>query len=236
MRSFVKAMGVVLAGLGSAHAAPEPSVRPGVNQQYVDRDLAVWQERFERAGREIFDRRADILRAIDARPGMAVADVGAGTGLFSFPLAEAVGPRGRVYAVDIVPKFIAHLEREARTRKLDNLTVVRGDVRDARLPPASVDLILLCDAYHHFEYPASMNRSIFRALRPGGTLVLIDLRREPGATKPEVLAHVRAGEEVVTRELRAAGFELVADGPRLELRENYLLRWRKPAKGPAPKP
>ena len=83
----------------------EASVHAGVNAEYLkpDLDLAPWIERFEHAGREIFDRRGEIVRATGARPGAVVADVGAGTGLFTTLLADAVGPGGRVYAEDIVP-------------------------------------------------------------------------------------------------------------------------------------
>ena len=210
-----------------APAGAEPSVRPGANQQYIDRDLQVWKDLFERAGREIFDNRGRIQQVAGLRPGMHVADVGAGTGLFTFAFAEAVGPDGRVYAVDIIPKFIRHLKAEARRRRTSNVVTVLSRPRSVALPPNSIDLAFLCDAYHHFEYPRSMNRSLFRALRPGGTLLLIDYRRVPGQSAPSVLGHVRAGQEVFTAELVAAGFEPL--GEVLLLQENYVLRFRKPA-------
>ena len=89
----------------------------------------------------------------------------------------------------------------------------------------------MCDAYHHFEYPRSMNASLWRALRPGGTLMLIDFRRVPGKSPDWILEHVRAGEEVFTAELQAAGFEKIEDPrPTPALQENYLVRFRKPAR------
>jgi ubiquinone/menaquinone biosynthesis C-methylase UbiE len=217
--------------LSSAQAALEPSVRPGANQQYLDKDLSVWQQRFETAGREIFDHREEILVAARLKPGTRVADVGAGTGLFSFAFAGAVGPAGRVYAVDIIPKFIDHLRAESRKRRIGNVTAVLGKPRSVSLPPASVDVIFLCDAYHHFEYPRSMNRSMYRALRPGGTLVLIDFVRVPGTTPKWVLEHVRAGQQEFSAELVAAGFVPVDEPPPLpSLKENYLVRFTKPMK------
>jgi len=228
MLPFVKAAVLlfVLAQATPPPAGPEPSVRPGANTQYIEKDLSVWQERFERAGREIFDHRVALLRASGVAPGMTVADVGAGTGLFTFPFAAAVGPRGRVYAVDIIPKFITHLQREAAAQKLTNVVPVLSKPRTVTLPEASVDVMFLCDAYHHFEFPRSMNQSMYRALRPGGTLLLIDFRRIPGQTSREVLEHVRAGQEVFTRELVAAGFEPIEELPLLK--ENYVVRFRKP--------
>jgi len=216
--------------LSSAQAAPEPSVRPGANQQYLDQDLSVWKQRFETAGREIFDHREAILAALQLKPGMRVADVGAGTGLFTFTFAGAVAPGGRVYAVDIIPKFIDHLRAEARRRRIDNVTAVLGKPRSVSLPPASVDVIFLCDTYHHFEYPRSMNRSLYRALRPGGTLVLIDFVRVEGHSPKWILEHVRAGQREFSTELVAAGFVPVDEPPPVpQLKENYLVRFTRPA-------
>ena len=214
--------------LSSAQAAPEPSVRPGANQQYLDQDLSVWKQRFETGGREIFDHREAILAALQLKPGMRVADVGAGTGLFSFRFAAAVAPGGRVYAVDIIPKFIDHLRAEARRRRVGNLIPVLSQPRSVALPPASVDVIFLCDTYHHFEYPRSMSRSLFRALRPGGTLVLIDFVRVEGQSPKWILEHVRAGQREFTAELVAAGFVPIEEPPPVPaLKENYIVRFTR---------
>jgi ubiquinone/menaquinone biosynthesis C-methylase UbiE len=209
-------------------AASERSVRPGANDQYLvpDLDVSAWQKRLEREGREVFERRAAILEASGITAGMTVADVGAGTGLFSLLMAKRVGPQGQVLAVDIAPRFLAHIEAAAREHGVKNVRTVRGDARVAPLGASSVDLIFVCDTYHHFEYPRSMNASLWKALRPGGTLVLIDFRRVKGQSAPWILEHVRAGQEVFTRELEAAGFQKVEELPLLK--ENYFLRFRKP--------
>ncbi|HEY0710436.1 MAG TPA: methyltransferase domain-containing protein [Polyangia bacterium] len=211
---------------------PETSVRPGANQQYKETELAAWIKRFESGGREIFDNRHAIVEKSGIRSGMQVADVGAGTGLFSLLFAEAVGPTGRVYAVDIIPKFLAHTAARAKKAGFRNLETRLGSERSVELPANSVDVVFLCDAYHHFEYPRSMNASMWKALRPGGTLVLIDFVRIPGKTPAGTLAHVRAGEDVFTSELLAAGFEKVENVPLLT--ENYFVLFRKPAAKDAP--
>jgi SAM-dependent methyltransferase len=219
-------------------AGEEASVRPGANEQYLrSDDIDEWIRRFESGGREIFDRRMSVLQASGVAPGFVVADVGAGTGLFTRLFARAVGPSGRVYAVDIVPKFLAHIEAEAKRQGVRNIITVRGSDRSAALPPSSVDLIFLCDVYHHFEYPRSMSASMLQALRPGGTLMLIDFKRIPGKSPAWILEHVRAGQDVFTAEIEAAGFEKVGEDRLLE--ENYVVRFRKPAgtpSSPAPKP
>ncbi len=209
-------------------AAPTPAeVPPHLNDEFraPDLDVARWTERFEREGREIYDQRHRIVEAAAVRPGMWVADVGAGTGLFTMLFAERVGPAGRVYAVDIAPGFLAHIEQRARAAGWRQVRTVLGGERSANLPPLALDRVFLCDTYHHFEYPHEMLASLHRALKPGGELVLVDFRRVPGESSEWVLNHVRAGEEVFTAEIEAAGFQKVgrADFPR----ENYLVRFRK---------
>ena len=98
------------------------------------------------------------------------------------------------------------------------------------LPEASVDVIFLCDVYHHFEYPRTMNASLYKALRPGGTLILIDFRRVVGQSPAWVLEHVRAGQESFVAELEAAGLEAVDEVALLK--ENYIVRFKKGERAP----
>jgi ubiquinone/menaquinone biosynthesis C-methylase UbiE len=213
----------------AAAARPESSVRPEVNAEYLKPDLEVqaWIDRFERAGREIYDHRQAILRATGVARGNTVADVGAGTGLFTTLFAKVVGESGRVYAIDIAPAFLAHIDARIQAMGLTNVTTILGSERSVSLPEGSVDVVFLCDAYHHFQYPRSMNASLWKALRPGGTLILIDFKRVPGQSAQWVLDHVRAGQEVFTAELEDAGFRKLEELPLLK--ENYFIRFRKPA-------
>lgn len=210
-------------------AAPlaEASVHPGINQEYLKPDLQVapWVERFEREGREIYDKRHEIVRAARIRRGQDVADIGAGTGLFTPLLAEAVGPRGKVFAVDIVPAFLEHIRARAAQAGWRNVRTVQCTERSVSLPRHSIDVAFLCDVYHHFEYPRSSLASIHRALRRGGTLVVVDFKRVPGQSSDWVLNHVRAGQEEVTAEIEAAGFRKLEEVSLL--RDNYVLRFRK---------
>ena len=206
--------------------AQEQSVAPGINRHYENADFSRWQRSFESPGREVFDRRLDIIAASGVRAGMTVADIGAGTGLFTWLFAGEVGPGGKVYAEDIAPEFVQALRELAREKGLGNVDVILGTARDTRLPAASVDLAFLSDAYHHFEYPESMLASIRRALRPGGTLVVIDFEKVPGESSAWILGHVRAPKDTVVREIQAEGFRLLED--RKFLRENYFLKFRPP--------
>ncbi len=221
MRLFILA-----ALLWSLGAAGEQSVSPGINEHYQDPDYDEWVAVFERPGRELFDRRFQVLHALGLKPGMRVADIGAGTGLYSRLMARAVRPNGRVIAVDIAPNFVDNLLWVARERGIDNLEGVVNDQQGTGLKPESLDLAFLCDTYHHFEYPRSMLASIHASLRPGGDLVVIDFERIAGVSSGGVMSHVRGGREEVIEEIEAAGFELVEQRPEL-LRRNYYLRFRK---------
>ena len=95
--------------------------------------------------------------------------------------------------------------------------------RDVSLPPRSIDVAFICDTYHHFEYPGAMMQSIRAALKPGGSVVVIDFRKIPGFSTPWVMGHVRANEPTVVREIESVGFRLVED--RDFLRRNYFLRF-----------
>lgn len=219
--------------LGSApllvRAADEKSVKPGINAEYLKPDLNVvqWTERFEREGREIYDHREKIVAVAQLKPGTVVADIGAGTGLFLPYFSRAVGPTGKVIAVDIVPAFVAKLKGRAAELGLANVSTVLCTERSVELPAASIDVAFICDVYHHFEFPQSSLASIRRALRPGGTIVLVEFKRIPGVSSEWIMNHVRAGQEVFTAEILAAGFERIDESP--ILKDNYIVRFRRKA-------
>lgn len=228
MRSFFERFVVLLFCTGllaiSVHAA-QSGADPSVNQPYQSPRFEQWVQRFERPGREVYDQREQILAAAGIERGMDVADVGAGTGLFTLLFAERVGEDGTVYAVDVSRPFIEQIERRAREHGLSNVRTVVNSQRSVELPADAVDLVFMSDTYHHFEHPGDMLASIHEALRPQGELVVIDFRREPGVSSHWILQHVRAGQSEVVEEITAAGFELVDEADFLQ--ENYLLRFRK---------
>lgn len=217
-----------LAAIGAAAstAGQEKSVKPGINQTFESPNVAEFVERFEKEGRDVFDHREQVVAALGLKPGMAVADVGAGTGLFTRMFSPLVGAEGKVYAVDISEEFVEHIASDARQRKMENIVGVVCKADSAELPPASVDLVFICDTYHHFEFPQKTMLSIHKALRPKGEVVLIDFHRIEGQSSDWVLGHVRAGQEVFTREIEEAGFEQVEENKDL-LKESYFVRFRK---------
>ena len=206
----------------------EKSVKPGINDSFKDPNVSEFVGKFEVESREVFTARDKVVAACGLKPGMVVADVGAGTGLYTRLFAKAVGPDGQVYAADIAPKFLDHVRKTAREAGLRNVTPVLCNPDSADLPPASVDLIFVCDTYHHFEFPERTLASLHRALKPGGRLVVIDFIRIPGKSREWILNHVRAGQEVVEREIAAAGFKKSEEVKDL-LQENYFVVFEKAA-------
>lgn len=223
--------GTACRGAAPAEAAPpEQSVAPGINDVFLadDLDVEAFIDRFEGESREVAREHRAIVGVLDLGPGKVVADVGAGTGLFLDALAEAVGPTGRVFEVDISPGFVEHLRERIAGEGLGQASAVLTDPHTLDLPRDSVDVVFVCDTYHHFEYPATNLASIRRALRPGGLLVIVDFERIPGTSREWILNHVRADKQTVRAEVEAAGF-VFEDEPRLDgLEENYVLRFRNP--------
>ncbi|MCP5546433.1 MAG: methyltransferase [Akkermansiaceae bacterium] len=210
----------------------EESVKPGINRPYLDAELKVddWLKRFEVESREVFHGRKAILKACGIRPGMRVADIGAGTGLFTRMFAQAVGPDGWVYAVDIAPAFLGHIHARAKQEGQANISTILCPQDSVGLPPESIDLAFVCDVYHHFEYPRSTMASLVKAMKPGATLVVIDFIRIEGVSSDWVFGHVRAGEEVFRKEIEDAGLEFKERIELPEVKDNYILRFVKPAR------
>jgi cyclopropane fatty-acyl-phospholipid synthase-like methyltransferase len=199
-----------------------------LNKSFLDPEMNVsrFENMFEAESREVFYGRHQVTAAMDLKPGEAVADIGAGTGFYMSLFAEKVGSEGHTYAVEVSPRFVEHLRKRADEEKLDNVTVVYSSLDSATLPPESVDVIFMCDTYHHFGQPAEMMASIVRAMRPGARFYIIDFIRNENSSQ-WTKDHVRAGEEVFRKEIEDAG--LTFDGKiDLEvLKENYMLRFVK---------
>lgn len=206
----------------------EQSVKPGINDKFLDpqMNLDEWVGKFETESREIFHQREKIVAAVGLKPGLTVADIGAGTGLFTLPFALATGDTGKVYAVEIAAKFLQLIQQRAMKAGVKNVQTVLGTARSVELPEASIDVAFICDVYHHFEFPQASLASLHRALKPGGQVVLIDFKRIPGVSSDFVMGHVRAGQEVFEGEFEAAGFEKLGEVGDV-LKENYIVRFRR---------
>lgn len=224
IRCVVPVVLVIASTCGPVVAQPVPAgADPKINERFYDTKAVEWLPRFEGESREIYARRHDMVTATGVKPGMTVADVGAGTGFMAMLFAKEVGPSGRVIASDISKPFAAAIAQRAKNEGVQNLTTVIGTQTETGLPPDSADIVFTSDVYHHFEQVAATLASIKRALKPGGRFIVVDFERIPGVTPQNTLDHVRAGKETVIEEVLAAGFRLREEVKSLGLKTNYYL-------------
>ncbi|MFO0806193.1 MAG: methyltransferase domain-containing protein [Gemmataceae bacterium] len=217
----------------AAMLAQEKSVKPGINDPFKEPDVGKFAKTFEGESREVFLQREKVVKACGLKPGLVVADIGAGTGLYTRLFAKAVGADGQVFAVDIAPRFLEHIQKTSRDAGLKNVTPVLCNFDSVDLPANAVDVAFLCDTYHHFEFPEKTMLSLHRAIKPGGRLIVIDFQRIPGKTSEKMLSHVRAGQDIVEKEIASFGFKKLDEVKDL-LAENYFVIYSKPAKADAP--
>jgi ubiquinone/menaquinone biosynthesis C-methylase UbiE len=198
-----------------------------INEPFKKPDLKGYIKKFESDDREIYNKREAIVAALGLSAGMAVADVGAGTGLFTRMFAEKVGAAGKVYAVDIAQRFLTHIAAESKKRGQSQVMTILGSQESTNLPRQSVDLVFLCDVYHHLENPEKVLASIRQALKPEGSLVVIDFDRVEGRSTQFVLKHVRASQNVFCKEIEANGFKCAPSTNVPPLKETFFLRFEK---------
>ncbi len=183
--------------------------RDGTGKIYMGREISLvmghqgagW---LERPAREREERTDLFIERLPVEPDVVVADIGAGTGYFSFPIAERV-PDGRVLAVDIQPKMLAIIEQKRRGLGVGNVEAVRGTAMNPGLPTGTVDLIFIVDAYHEFSHPREMGEAMFEALRPRGRLVLLEYRAEDPSVPIRPLHKMTEGQ--ARTEMAAVGFQ-----------------------------
>lgn len=153
---------------------------------------------------------AELITALEIKPGMSVADVGTGVGYLLPWLSKAVGPTGKVTGEDIQFDFMEKAQALVRDKKLDNVKFIVGSERDAKLGEGTMDLILTLDVYHHFDYPDMMLASISKALKPGGRFAIIDFYKRPDAMPSgNAVQHIRLDIDDVIREVEENGFKLM---------------------------
>ena len=193
-----------------------------------DLSIDVWLEQLEVGSRELYSARQAVVDAMGLTDGARIADVGAGTGLYSLLFAEAVGESGHVFAVDIEPLFLNLINQRAVDAGFDNITAVFGRDDDISLPSASIDVVFVADTYHYLSEREAIMKTVYDALKPGGSLILVEYDVMPGQPRAEGKDHVRFGKAPVIAEIEYVGFELEDERNVPGLNENYFLRFKKP--------
>ncbi|MEL6446326.1 MAG: class I SAM-dependent methyltransferase [Pseudomonadota bacterium] len=208
----------------------ERATRDGIGKFYMGREVsqvmghlaAGW---LERRGRLAEERTDLVIQNLPLEADSVVADIGAGSGYFTFPVAARV-PAGRVIAVDIQPEMLAIVEARREQMGTSNVDTVLGTVESPNLEPDSIDLAFIVDAYHEFSHPYEMGSAIAAALKPGGRLVLIEYRAEDRAVPIKPLHKMTVDQ--VRKEMAALGLEFEAN--RDFLPQQHFLVFRRPAR------
>jgi cyclopropane fatty-acyl-phospholipid synthase-like methyltransferase len=218
-----------LALWGACRESPQAADQEGFDAQHWHRTEAEWQEyqrRLESPRRAKWQKPDEVVAALNLRPGERVADIGAGTGYFTIPIAEAVGPGGRVYAVDVARQMIGYLTERAKQEGLEQIIPILAPPNNPSLPNAGVDTVLVVNTYHHLEDRASYLTLVDRALSPGGRIVIIDFipkpKKERGFGPP---LEMQLSRTQVDSELAGAGF--VPAKVHEFLPEQYFVEYRR---------
>ncbi len=183
----------------------------GIGKFYMGREIAhvmgaqaaTWLERPEREAEESISK---LIPALNLKPGMVVADIGAGSGVITLMMADKVGDEGKIVAVDIQQEMLNRLARKLKVQKIDNVELVKGTEKSPRLPADSIDLALMVDVYHEFEFPHEMMLEISKAMKPGGRVVFVEYRKED-PNVPIKLVH-KMTEAQVKQEIEQPEFHL----------------------------
>jgi FkbM family methyltransferase len=202
----------------------------GIKKWYMGRQIAQVMSHYgidwlERQEREMEENTTQLLKNLAVKPGMVIADIGAGSGYHSTLLSKMVGD-GKVYAVDVEPEMIAYLNDRIKLEGTKNIIPVLSTEQKVSLTSNSIDMMLLVDVYHEFSFPYEMALSMLEALKPGGKLVLVEFRAEDPAV-PIKTIH-KMSEQQAVKEFKAAGFSFEKNISNLPWQ--HCLIFRKPKK------
>jgi ubiquinone/menaquinone biosynthesis C-methylase UbiE len=201
---------VVLAFLaGTTSASPQAPHEHRGGSHGNPADLDAYAARLESADRAAWQKPDEVVAALALRPGQTACDVGSGPGYFTLRLARAVGPQGRVFAVDVEPRLLSILRDRLAGAGLANVTPVLALPHDPLLPPGACDVVLVVDTYHHFPDGSAYLRSLQRVLRPGGRIANVDYHKRETPVGPP-MAH-RIAREDFLRDAASAGLVVAAE-------------------------
>ncbi len=179
--------------------------------QLARRKAEDWVATLEGEHRIASQKIGEVLSVLAVRPGMIVADIGAGSGLFTRPLAKAVAPSGKVYAVDIEQGLLDYINERDKEENISNVQTVLGEFDDPKLPARDVDLAFINDVLHHIEHRATYLKALSMYIKPGGRVAIIEMDKSdpntPHRDRPEMLLD----HDEIVQWMSDAGFKLVEE-------------------------
>jgi ubiquinone/menaquinone biosynthesis C-methylase UbiE len=196
----------------------------GIGKYYLGREIsfvmgAEGAEWLERNSRQQEENTKLAIEKMNLSPQAIVADIGAGTGYYTFAIAKKI-PRGKVYAVEIQDEMIKYLNKRKKEAGVDNVTIIKGTLQSPNLPENSIDLAIMVDVYHELEFPHETLQATKKSLKSDGALLLLEYRAED--TSIAIKPHHKMTVMQANKEMSVNGFELIYDGEFLPI-QHFLL-------------
>jgi ubiquinone/menaquinone biosynthesis C-methylase UbiE len=183
----------------------------GANAQLAPRKADEWVTTLEGPQRVATQKIDQVLADLSLKPGMVIADIGAGSGLFSRPLAKAVAPTGKVYAVDIQQDLLDHINQRDKEENIRNIRTVLGEFDDPKLPARDVDLAFINDVLHHIEHRAVYLKALGTYIKPTGRIAIIEMNKDDPNTPHKKQPELLVGRDEILKWMSDAGFKLVEE-------------------------
>jgi ubiquinone/menaquinone biosynthesis C-methylase UbiE len=201
--------------VGQALAVGQNTLLTSTQEMHrVQQDSKAYIARLEDPKRDAYQKPEEVVKALKIEEGEVIADIGAGSGYFTFRLARPVGEKGRVYAVDVSPEMVVHLNRRVRDLNVRNVVTILSAPDDPLLADGSVDRFLIVDTWHHIGGHAKYLALLKRMLKPGGQVIMIDFKKAKTPVGPPM--EMRIDRDDLVREMQANGFQLAAEHTFLE--------------------
>lgn len=224
MRIFLTLVGLAA---GQALATAQTSALSSTQEMNrLHHDSRAYIAHLEDPKRDAYQKPKQVVAALNIKEGEVIADIGAGSGYFTFRLAHAVGETGRVYAVDVSPDMIVHLNRRIRDLSLRNVVTILCAPDDPLLADASVNRFFICDTWHHISGHAQYLALLKRMLKPGGQVIMVDFKKTKTPVGPPMEIRVARGDLV--REMEANGFQVAAEHTLLEYQYFLVFKVKLP--------
>ncbi len=218
---------VLLAACGGGKVDDVEPLEPQPYGESEETNIQLWLETMELSSRELFAARENVVAALRLQPGQRVADIGAGTGLYTLMFAPIVGDEGVVYAVDIEPRFLRLINQRVDDLDMTNVVSVLSHPKDITLPSGSVDAVYIADTYHYLDDPEAVMATVRDALVDGGRLFMVEFNRGAPGVDSQNKDHVRFGKAELVAELETMGFALVEE-PKVDgLKDYYMAVFEK---------
>lgn len=200
---------VALLFIPSSITAQDAVKRDDHEMHGLHRDPAAYIGALEDPKRDAYQKPREVLTALALKAGETIADIGAGSGYFTFRLAHRVGAKGKIYAVDVSPEMILHINRRIRDLKANNVIAILADPDDPLLPDRSVNRFFFCDSWHHIDNQTKYLALMKKLLKPGGQVVMVDFHKKESPVGPPIAT--RVAREDLIKQLESHGYRLATE-------------------------